>query len=395
MMRGGLRVGRIFGIEIHVDWSWIFIFLLVSWNLAAGVFPAWHPDWGPGLNWAVAIAAALLFFASILLHELAHSLVAKARGLPVRRITLFLFGGVSNIEREPPSPKTEFLMAIVGPITSIVLGVIFLFLGNIMAANMAETVTDPVAVFSRLDPLPTLMLWVGPVNIIVGLFNLVPGFPLDGGRVLRSILWAVTNDLRKATRWASAVGQMFGWLLIVAGIAMVFGVEVPIFGSGLIGGLWLAFIGWFLNNAAEASYHQLVIQDLLEDVPVARLMRRDVSVVSPELPVSSLIYDLMMTTDEDAFVVMEGNSVVGMVSLEDVRKLPREAWERTTVREIMTPADRLAVATPEEDASEALNDLTNRDVRQLPVVKDGRLIGMLRRRDIVKWLQLQSDYAVS
>jgi Zn-dependent protease/CBS domain-containing protein len=395
MMRGGLRVGRIFGIEIHVDWSWIFIFLLVSWNLAAGVFPAWHPDWGPGLNWAVAIAAALLFFASILLHELAHSLVAKARGLPVRRITLFLFGGVSNIEREPPSPKTEFLMAIVGPITSIVLGVIFLFLGNIMAASMAETVTDPVAVFSRLDPLPTLMLWVGPVNIIVGLFNLVPGFPLDGGRVLRSILWAVTNDLRKATRWASAVGQMFGWLLIVAGIAMVFGVEVPIFGSGLIGGLWLAFIGWFLNNAAEASYHQLVIQDLLEDVPVARLMRRDVSVVSPELPVSSLIYDLMMTTDEDAFVVMEGNSVVGMVSLEDVRKLPREAWERTTVREIMTPADRLAVATPEEDASEALNDLTNRDVRQLPVVKDGRLIGMLRRRDIVKWLQLQSDYAVS
>jgi Zn-dependent protease/CBS domain-containing protein len=393
-MRGGFRVGRIFGIEIHVDWSWVFIFLLVSWNLAAGVFPAWHPDWGPGLNWGVAIVAALLFFGSILLHELAHSLVARARGLPVRRITLFLFGGVSNIEREPSSPKTEFLMAIVGPITSIVLGVIFLFLGNIMAARIAETMADPVAVFSRLDPLTTLLLWVGPINIIVGLFNLVPGFPLDGGRVLRSILWAVTKDLRKATRWASAVGQMFGWLFIVAGIAMVFGVEIPIFGSGLIGGLWLAFIGWFLNNAAESSYHQLVIQDLLEDVPVARLMRPSVSVVSPDLPVSSLVFDLMMNTDEDAFVVMEGNRVVGMVSLEDMRKLPREAWERTTVREIMTPIERLAVATPEEDVSEALSEITNRDVRQLPVVKDGRLVGMLRRRDIVKWLQLQSDYAV-
>jgi Zn-dependent protease/CBS domain-containing protein len=394
-MRGGIRVGRIFGIDIHIDWSWVFIFLLVTWNLAAGLFPQWHPDWTPMLSWSVAIAAALLFFASVLLHELAHSVVAKAQGLPVRRITLFLFGGVSNIEREPQSPRIEFLMAVVGPITSIILGIAFLFLGRMTSAGSAGTVNDPVSFFSRLSPLSTLLLWVGPINIGLGVFNLIPGFPLDGGRILRSALWAMTDDLQKATRWAARVGQLIGWLLIIAGIAMVFGVNVPVFGTGLIGGLWLAFIGWFLSNAAAGSYQQLVIQDLLEDVPVARLMRPNVPAVAPNLPVSSLIYDLVMNIDEHAFAVMEGDRMIGLVCLEDVRKLPREAWERTMVSEIMTPVDRLAIATPEEDASDALSELTNRDVRQLPVLQNGRLVGMLRRRDILRWLQLHSDFAVS
>jgi Zn-dependent protease/CBS domain-containing protein len=394
-MRGGIRVGRIFGIDIHIDWSWVFIFLLVTWNLAAGLFPQWHPDWTPMLSWSVAIAAALLFFASVLLHELAHSVVAKAQGLPVRRITLFLFGGVSNIEREPQSPRIEFLMAVVGPVTSIILGIAFLFLGRMTSAGSAGTVNDPVSFFSRLSPLSTLLLWVGPINIGLGVFNLIPGFPLDGGRILRSALWAMTDDLQKATRWAARVGQLIGWLLIIAGIAMVFGVNVPVFGTGLIGGLWLAFIGWFLSNAAAGSYQQLVIQDLLEDVPVARLMRSNVMAVAPNLPVSSLIYDLVMNIDEHAFAVMEGDRMIGLVCLEDVRKLPREAWERTMVSEIMTPVDRLAIATPEEDASNALSELTNRDVRQLPVLQNGRLVGMLRRRDILRWLQLHSDFAVS
>ncbi|HWP43655.1 MAG TPA: site-2 protease family protein [Blastocatellia bacterium] len=392
-MRGGLRLGQIFRIDIHVDWSWFFIFLLVTWNLAAGVFPQWHPDWGPMLNWGVAIVASLLFFASVLLHELSHSLVAKARGLPVHRITLFLFGGVSNIEREPPSPRTEFLMAIVGPVTSIVLGIIFLFLANASLVASGSIVDDPIELLSRMGPLSTLLMWLGPINILVGLFNLIPGFPLDGGRVLRSILWGITGNLRRATRWASGAGQVIGWLFIITGIAMVFGVSVPIFGAGIIGGLWLAFIGWFLNNAAVASYNQLVIQDLLEDIPVSRLMRSDIPAVAPDLPVTSLVYDLIINSDEHAYVVMEQDRMVGIVCVDDVRKTPREAWEISTVAQIMTPADRMAVATPDEDASKALSDLARRDVRQLPVIDNGRLVGLLRRRDIVRWLQMQSDFA--
>ncbi len=394
-MRSGIRIGRIFGIAIYIDWSWVFIFLLVTWSLAVGVFPRWHPDWGAGLNWGVAAAASLLFFASVLIHELSHSLVAKARGLPVRNITLFLFGGVSNIEREPPSPGTEFLMAVVGPITSVALGVFFTLLGGSIAGVGRDKMADPVEALSRLDPLSTLLLWLGPVNVIVGIFNLIPGFPLDGGRILRSILWAATNNLRRATRWAAGVGHLVAWLFIIAGIAMAFGAQVPIFGSGLINGLWLAFIGWFLNSAASASYQQIVIQDLLEDVPVERIMRAQGPTVPPDLPVSELVYNWIMGTDERAFPVMAGDRMVGLVCLEDVRKLPREAWDRTAVGEIMTRFDQLAVVSPQEDASSALDKLERRDVRQIPVVQDGRLVGLLRRRDIVRWLQLQSDFSTS
>src|SRR5215467_13199359 len=210
-MNRGLYIGRIFGINIQVDWSWILIFLLVTWSLAAGLFPAWHPDWSMALRWGVAVVASLLFFASILLHELSHSLVAKARGLPVRRITLFLFGGVSNIEREPPTPKTEFLVAVVGPITSILLGMIFLALAAFSAANSHVTGGDPQAVARQLGPVTTLLAWLGPINILLGLFNLIPGFPLDGGRILRYILWSATKDLRKATAWATGAGRAVGW----------------------------------------------------------------------------------------------------------------------------------------------------------------------------------------
>lgn len=391
-MRSGFRIGRLFGISIYLDWSWILIFLLVTWSLGGGLFPQWHPEWGAGLNWGVALAASLLFFASILVHELSHSLVARARGLPVRRITLFLFGGVSNIEREPPSPGTEFLMAVVGPLASIAIGVISLMLGVLLSGLTGEMVDDPVAAFSRLDPLPTLLLWLGPINILVGLFNLVPGFPLDGGRILRSIIWGATGNLRKATRWATGVGHAIAWMLIVAGIAMALGAQVPLFGTGLINGLWLVFIGWFLNNAARQSYQQIVIQDLLEDVPVARLMRSDVPMIPPDMLVSDLVYNWIMGTDERSFPVMRGEEMIGLVSLEDVRKVPREDWDRVTVGEIMTDVSQLPVVSPREDASEALRKFEQRNVRQMPVVQDGHIVGLLRRRDIIRWLQLQSDF---
>jgi Zn-dependent protease/predicted transcriptional regulator len=389
-MRNGFSVGRIFGIRITIDWSWIFIFVLVIWDVGTAVAQL-HPAWGLATIWGVAVVAALLFFASVLAHELAHSLVARAQGLPVRTITLFLFGGVSNIQREPHSPGAEFLMAIVGPITSIVLGVIFSALGGVGAGTLVPLVGTPMAGFARLSPLTTILLWLGPINVLLGLFNLIPGFPLDGGRVLRSLLWAATNNLRTATRWASWVGQVIGWLMIIGGLAMIFGIQIPFFGTGFLGGLWLAFIGWFLNMAAIQSYRQLVIHDLLEGVPVARLMRTTVPTVPAMISISDLVHEYVMRTDERAFpVLQDGDHLAGLVCLDDVRKVPREDWETTRVQQIMTPMDQVAVVTPEEEAGEAFTILTGRDVNQVPVVQDGHLVGMLRRRDILTWLQLHA-----
>ncbi len=392
-MNTGFRLGKIFGINVRVDWSWLFIFLLVMWNLAAGVFPEQHPTWGLALTWGTAFVTSLLFFASVLAHELSHSLVARANGIPVRDITLFLFGGVSNIQREPRSAGVEFVMAIVGPLTSLVLGVIFLFLSGATAVGLEIAAGIPVQAFARPDPLSTLLAWLGPINILLGVFNLIPGFPLDGGRVLRSILWALSNNLRQATQWASWVGQLVAWAFILAGIAMVFGASIPFLGSGLISGLWLAFIGWFLNNAAQQSYRQVVVEDVLEGVMVAQIMRRDPPTVPPTISVSTLVHDHIMGTDDRAFPVVENGRLAGLVCLADVRKVPREKWDLVRVMEIMTPANELEVARVTDPASTALEKLVRREVNQLPVVQDGLIAGMLRRRDIMRWLQLNSELA--
>jgi Zn-dependent protease/CBS domain-containing protein len=388
-MRNGLRIGQLFGITIYIDWSWLLIFLLVTWNLTTQ-FAQLHAGWGPSLTLVVAIGAGLLFFASVLAHELAHSIVAKAQNIPVRSIVLFLFGGVSNIQEEPRTPRAEFLMAIVGPITSLLLGVICLVLASLFVRLPADAAANPVGAFAALGPLATLLLWLGQINIVLGLFNLIPGFPLDGGRVLRAILWAATGHFRTATRWAAWVGQAIAWLLIVAGIAMIFGAQVPFFGSGFVSGLWLAFIGWFLSSAASQSYQQVVIHDLLAGVPAARLMSSNVPAVPPTISVGELVHRYVMGTDEHAFPVLEGDQLVGLVTLEDIRKVPRAAWDTTTAREIMTPAGQLEVVRPQDDAATALDKLMERDVRQVPVIDAGHLVGLVRRRDIIRWLQLQA-----
>lgn len=390
-MRSGFRIGRIFGINIRIDWSWLFLFFLVTWNLGT-VFGQFHPDWTTVMRWGIAVIAALLFFASVLAHELAHSLVAKARGVPVRSITLFMFGGVANIQHDPDSPRSEFLMAILGPITSLVIGGILVWIATTGVGPVANW-TDPSKVIGQMSPLFTLLLWLGSINMTLGIFNLIPGFPLDGGRVLRSILWAVTDDLRRATRWASGVGQTIAWLMIIGGISMAFGARIPFFGTGFTNGLWLAFIGWFLNNASVQSYRKVVVQDILEGVPVKRMMRVNPPTCSADCSVSRLVHEHIMGTDDQSFPVLDDSRLIGIVTLQDVRSVSRDAWDTTTVREIMTPADRLTIVITEEDAAEALNRLMHSDVRQLPVLRDGELVGLLRRRDIIKWLQLESELA--
>jgi Zn-dependent protease/CBS domain-containing protein len=389
MFSGGIGLGKIFGINITIDWSWFFIFLLVTWHLAIGVFPSFQPNWEPSLHWLMAIFASLLFFGSVLAHEMAHSLMAIARGLPVRRITLFLFGGVSNLEREPESPATEFLVTIVGPLTSFILGGLFIYLSSVFIGDFTLEGISPAQILAGMNPLATLFLWLGSINIFLAVFNLVPGFPLDGGRVLRSILWAITGNLKRSTRWASWVGQGVAWLFIVGGIAMAFGITIPPFQASLIGGLWLAFIGWFLNMAAAQSYQQVVVRDLLEGINVERLMRKEPPVVSPQTEINQLVDDFIMRTDEHAFPVVDGNRLVGIICLDDVRKVPKSEWEQKPVGEVMTPFERLVIVGPRDDAMDAFQKIQTRDIRQLPVIDRGELVGLLRRRDILKWLELQ------
>jgi Zn-dependent protease/CBS domain-containing protein len=390
-MKNGFRAGKILGIDIHIDWSWLLIFALISWSLASS-FGQVHPEWTGPMQWGLAISAALLFFASVLAHELAHALVARTMGVPVRNITLFLFGGVADIQREPKSPFAELAITIVGPLTSFILGGIFLAIGiGSFAFNNIPLVT-PAAFLSQAGPIGTIFIWLGSINILVALFNLIPGFPLDGGRIVRSALWALTNDLNKATRWAAGLGQIVAWVLILSGISMIFGVVIPFLGTGFVNGIWIMFIGWFLQNAAVQSYRRVVVQDILEDVPVKQMMYTDVPMVKAGVTVQNLIDNYIMKTDNLAFVVFDGDNMVGLVTIDDIRKVDPESRSQTLIQSIMTPSQKLVVVAPEEQASDAFQRLQSEDISQLPVVNGNKIVGLLRRKDIVRWLQVQSQF---
>lgn len=249
-MGPGVRIGRVFGIDIRVDASWLVIFALMTWSLGS-MFAARHPSWSLPGAFGLGLLGALLFFGSVLLHELAHSAVAIAHGLPVRSVTLFLFGGISNIEHEPDSPRVEFVTAVVGPAVSLVLG-FGLLIGTNLALKSPPVQAGPEVFFAALSPIESLLVWLGTINVAIGVFNLVPAFPLDGGRLLRSALWARTKSLTRATRTAASTSRVFAWLFIVLGLAMSFGVHIPLLGSGIGSGLWLAFVGWFLNGASAS-----------------------------------------------------------------------------------------------------------------------------------------------
>ncbi len=385
----GFRIGRLFGIDIHVDWSWILIFALVSWSLSA-TFGQIHSGWSIGMRWGMAMLAAILFFASVLAHELAHSLAALARGVPVHSITLFLFGGVSNIQKEPTSPAEELVITIVGPLTSLFIGAVFLVIGA-GGYSLNETMLTTSSLLSRLQPLNTILAWLGSVNIVVGFFNLIPAFPLDGGRIVRSLIWAVSGDMRGSTRWASLLGQGIGWAMIFGGMSMLFGVNIPFFGSGAFNGIWLIFIGWFLNNAASAGYKHVLVQDMLVDVPVRNVMQTQIPVVSSDLSVNELMNRQLTQPEEQTMLVAEGQDVVGMVAMNDVEKSSKGIGKSVPVSDIMTPVSDLEYVTPDQDMAEAFDHLQRLDLRQIPVVLNHRIVGLLRRKDILRWLQFHSE----
>lgn len=304
-----------------------------------------------------------------------------------------MFGGVADIEREPPSPRAEFLITVVGPLTSLVLGIVFLVIGTAIAGISNLSIYNPEGLLAQLNPLSTIFLWLGPINIVLAVFNLVPGFPLDGGRILRSIIWAISNNLRLATRIASFIGQAIGWLMILAGVAMIFGAHIPFFGTGLVSGLWLIFIGWFLSSAASQSYRQLVIHHILEGVPVNRIMRTDIPTASPYMTIEDLVRLLLINSDERSFPVVEDDRLVGLVCIEDLKKVAREEWPIVPVSRIMTPRDKLITIGPNDDLAKAFEQLARIDVNQLPVVVGDTLVGLLRRRDLLRWLQIHSQIA--
>jgi predicted transcriptional regulator len=242
-----------------------------------------------------------------------------------------------------------------------------------------------------LNAFETLAVWLGSINILLAIFNLIPGFPLDGGRILRSILWALTKNLKKATRWASYVGQALAWALIIMGVGMVFGVNIPFFGQGLVSGVWLVLIGWFLNNAASRSYQQLVIRDILEDVPVRKMTMRNPHTVPGHISVEKLIEDFIMQTDDQAFPVIEDGNLLGIVTLDDVRRVPGDERLSKTVADIMTPRKDLITLGSDDSANEALKAISQNAIRQVIILDHGEFFGLVRRRDIVRYLHIQSD----
>lgn len=388
----GIHLGRLLGVRITLDWSLLFAFLLVAFSLGAGVLPAWHPDWSAGATWGVGLAAAALFLGTVLIHELSHALVARHFGLHVQGITLFVFGGVAAIEDEPPSAKVEALIAAGGPLASIVLGVTFGLAGGWLAERQLADLS-PAAIV-QIGPVPTLLLYLGAVNVLLAVFNLVPGLPLDGGRLLRAALWAATGDLRLATRWAARAGQGFGWALVLAGFLMMFGIGIPFLGVGLAPGLWIAFVGWFLGTAARVSDTRDAIRMALKDVPVVRIMRRDLPAA---LDASQSITDLAAETLRKGSWVFPVSTaeqgVFALVKTGDAWRVPGDRWDVTSVRSIAIPLASLPWTTAQDDAHAALRILRQSRSSALLVRDEGVIIGMVDREDVDRWLELKSKAA--
>jgi Zn-dependent protease len=361
-----IRLFRIGGIEVGVHASWLVVFGLVTWSLATGFFPVAVPGAAPLELWVLGAVAAVLLFVSVLIHELAHSFVARARGLDARSITLFIFGGVSNLAGEAKEASTEFLVAVVGPLSSAAIAGVCFVLGSVVA--------EP-----RLGALLGYLL---VVNLLLAAFNLIPGFPLDGGRVLRAILWGATNNVRRATEIASGVGQLVGIGLMAWGLLRLFEGDV-------LGGIWTAAIGWFLQNAASASVGQVVLEQRLRYVRVRDVMRDDRTAVPADATVEELIERYLLAGNRRAMPVAGDGRIVGMVTLGDLRDVPPEGRAATRVSEVMGGRDELVTVAPSTSVLEAAQRLATHELEQLPVLEDGQLAGTVSRADIVRQVEIR------
>lgn len=373
-MESHIKLGRIFGIEVGLHYTWFLIALLIVFSLA-GRFQSLHPDWGQTMAWGMAGVTAALFFVSLIVHELSHAVVARWRGLPVHSVTLFALGGVARIEKEAEDPQTEFQVGVIGPITSAVLGLLFLALSVLSGWRiLGEPETPLVAMF----------VWLGYINLLLAAFNMLPGFPMDGGRVLRAALWWRTGDLLRATRTAATVGQGIALLFIVLGIVGFFR------GTGF-GGLWIAFIGWFLLMAARASQTQSEVNERLRGIRVADVMARDCPLIDGRTNLQTFVDEFLLRGLGRCYMIVEEGRPVGLITAHEAKAVPRPRWPLTLVEEAMIPLEQLTVVSPEMPVSEALALLARANVNQLPVVADGRLEGILSRERVLQFLYLRAE----
>ncbi len=371
----GIFIGRIFKIPVYLHYSWFIIFGLIT--LAFGEqFHTQHPAWNPAQYWGLGAAISILFFVSIVFHELSHSVVAMHYKIPVHSITLFVFGGVSRITREAASAKQEFNIAFVGPLSSFVLGGIFLLIANFAARN------SMIAVLS---------LYMAGVNFILGVFNLVPGFPMDGGRVLRAAIWGATKDYDKASRIASRSGQLIAYVMIILGIWSIFqpNSEAGRFIGGMFGGVWLAFIGWFLLSAAQENYAQVAIRNILEGLNAGDIMSPDVPTVPRDISLQDYVQEVLRT-GRRCHIVTGNAMAVGLVTLHRVQHFPRDEWNNTSVQAAMIPLNNIHWVAPTQPVMGVLEQMQAEDVNQMPVLQEGHIIGMISRDSILRVIQTRA-----
>ncbi len=376
-MGNAFNLGKLFGIQFRLHYTWFIIFVFITVSFSWQIFPSSYPDWPLALHWAMGIVTSLLFFASILAHELAHSLVGRANNIPIKSITLFIFGGVAQMTREARSAGAELKMAAAGPACSLVIAGLF-YLASFFTQN-------------TIVPVATVAFQLAYINVALAAFNLIPGFPLDGGRVFRSILWRVTGNYKRSTRIATRVGQGTGYLFILGGILIVF---LQPFGLGWFNGLWLAFIGWFLGNAASASYRQAQWRGTLQRFTASQVMTSNYPVVPSSITVSQLIQGYIFTSGRGCFLVADEDGIIGILTLHNIKSVPQSNWGVTQVKEIMTPVDKLKIAYPDQDALSILEQMDESNINQMPVVSGGGIIGLITRDNLIRLLRTRSELGV-
>jgi len=374
---GGILIGRVRGIAIRVHWTWLAVFALVSWNLQNTILRDLVPEWNDTQRWLGAFAAAVVFFASVLLHELSHAFVALHYGMKVPSITLFVLGGVSSIEGEMKTAGQEFRIAIAGPLMSVVLGLLMGVLWWVLPATSSSSVVTFIS---------GTMVYLGGTNIMLGLFNLIPGYPLDGGRVLRAIVWASSGDLSKSTRIAARSGTVLAWGMIGIGIVLSLTTRS-------LSGVWFVLIGLFLKTAAEAAYGQMILERALEGVSVRDVMRPAPEPVDAGANLMRVVQDRVIGRGERAVFVGTEGRVLGLFTVSDLATIPNERLSSMTARDVMIAAERIITVIPSTPLLEATRAMTERDIHQLPVVEDGRMVGVLSRGDVLARLETRQRLA--
>jgi len=372
-MGGAINLGKIFGIQLRLHYSWFAIFALLILALVS-------PDWNSGFAWGIGVATSLLFFTSVVAHEMAHSLVGRANGIPVTSITLFIFGGMAMMTREASRPNAELKMAAAGPICSAAIGGICFLIRALLGPGVPPLVA-------------TMVLWLGVMNLALAVFNLIPGFPLDGGRIFRATIWRRSGDFRRSTRIATRVGRGVGYFFISGGIAVavlsLFGMSP--FGLNAFSGVWLAFIGWFLKNAAENSYRQSEFREALRRFTAAQVMLSSYPVVPPDITLSHLVEEHIFPAGHRLFMVGRDARAEGILPLDSIKSVSRRNWDSTLVRDIMTPLDKLRTVPSEESALRLLELMNESGINQVLVVGDGRVIGLVTRERLTGFLRTHTE----